>query len=288
MTTAGPRPPTPRTPTDGPPVPLKEAIKPLERETRLDAATNEIRRRIADGRLVDGQRLPTETDMARDLGISRPLLREVLSRLRAEGYIETAVGIGSFVRLPTEEDLTAIFVRQLELPTFIDGLDADALYEVRTTLETATAQLAATRATPEMIEELGGLLARMREFKHYQAEYTTADVGFHIAVARASGNPLYPIVLRPLVTMIVEGIFESHGVHRATDAGIAGHAQVLAAITRRHPKAAGRAMATHLAQSRAVFPERVTAQRSTPGGSPPPTWGSVSPRRAPRASVRWS
>jgi GntR family transcriptional regulator, transcriptional repressor for pyruvate dehydrogenase complex len=281
-TPAHPRPPTPRPPAQG-----IEAIKPLERETRLDAATNEIRRRIADGQLVDGQRLPTEADMARDLGISRPLLREVLARLRAEGYIETAIGIGSFVRLPTEEDLAAIFARQLELPTFVDGLDADALYEVRTTLETATAQAAATRATPEMIEELGNLLARMREYKHYQAEYTAADVGFHIAVARASGNPLYPIVLRPLVTMIVEGIFESHGVHRATDEGIAGHAQVLAAIKRRQPKAAGRAMATHLAQSRAVFPERVTAQRSTPR-PPAATWGSVASRPDRRASVRWS
>jgi hypothetical protein len=123
-------------------------------------------------------------------------------------------------------------------------------------------QLAATRATPEMIDELAELLTRMRKFEHHQAEYTAADVGFHIAVARASGNPLFPVLLRPLVTMIVEGIFESHGTDRATEGGIAGHTRVLNAIRRRQPTAAGRAMAEHLAESRAVFPEEVAAPRN--------------------------
>lgn len=240
-----------------------EFIKPVARKSLVEQATNEIRQQIVAGRLTDGMRLPTEAEMARNLGISRPLLREALSQLRAEGYVHTSSGIGSFIRVPTEADLSHLFARQLELPGFIEGLDANALYEARTVLETKTAELAASRASADELEELSLLLSRMRQFKNYQAEYTVADVGFHIAVARASGNPLFPILLRPLVTMIVEGIFESHGADRATEDGIAGHARILLAIERRRPAAAAKAMSEHLAQSRAVFPEGVTAGRST-------------------------
>lgn len=230
-------------------------IRPLARGSLVEQVIAEIRKQVAAGTLSDGQRLPTEADMARDLGISRPLLREALARLRSEGYVHTVSGIGSFVRVPTVDDLSTLFVRQLELPTMQEGLDADALYEARTTLESATVRLAAVRATDATVEELADFVARMRRFEGERAEYIAADVGFHVAIAYASGNPLYPVLLRPLVSLIVEGMFESHGTARATAGGIAGHTQILNAIRHRRPAAAVRAMTQHLAESRSVYPE---------------------------------
>src|SRR5580704_6876233 len=124
--------------------------------------------------------------MAAQFGVSRPLLREALAELRAEGFVETISGRGTFVRHPTETDLADAFAHQLLLAASGPGPTADHLYEARQAIEVVAAELAAQRATPEAVETLERLLATMTESRDDAAAYTAADVGFHIAVARAT------------------------------------------------------------------------------------------------------
>jgi GntR family transcriptional regulator, transcriptional repressor for pyruvate dehydrogenase complex len=232
-------------------------LLPIKKATLVEKLVTEVRAWITSGRLVVGQSLPTEAQMAAQFGVSRPLLREALAELRAEGFVETVSGRGTFVRHPSETDLADAFGHQLLLAAPGPGPTADHLYEARHAIEVVAAELAAERATPGSLETLQRLLAEMTESRHDAAAYTAADAGFHIAVARATLNPLLPTLLAPLANLIVKGMFESHSSPDAVSRGIKAHTRVLRAIERRDPTAARRAMADHLRESRLVFPEQL-------------------------------
>jgi DNA-binding FadR family transcriptional regulator len=238
------------------------AVKPIEKGTLLARLVAEVRGQVISGKLAPDQQLPTEAVMAAEFGVSRPLLREALSELRAEGFIATINGRGSFVRHPTESDLVAAFARQLSVSAATaHELTPDHLYEARTAIEASTAELAAGHATPESVAELDQLLQSMRDSHSDPAAYTASDVGFHVAVARASGNVLFPMLLSPIVSYIVAGVFESHGFDSAVRAGIADHERILAAIKDKDAERARRAMVEHLNASRKLFPEQVVSGR---------------------------
>lgn len=241
-------------------------LSPIKKATLVEKLVAEVRREITSGRLSAGQSLPTEAKLAAQFGVSRPLLREALAELRAEGFVETVSGKGTFVRHPTEDDLADAFGHQLVLASPGPGPTADHLYEARQAIEVAAAELAAQRATADSLETLQGLLATMMESRHDAAAFTAADVSFHIAVARASQNPLLPTMLAPLSNLIVKGMYESHSTPDAVSRGISAHKKLLSALQRRDPAAARRAMAAHLHESRQVFPEQLVkaAERSAP------------------------
>ena len=241
---------------------MKLDVQPIKKSTLVERLVAEVRGQITAGTLAAGEPLPTEAKMAADFGVSRPLLREALAELRAEGFVETVSGRGTFVRHPSESDLAEAFSRQLQLSGSEDGLTADHLYEARRAIEVVAAELAAERATKDSLATLDKLLAAMRDSRGDVAAYTAADVGFHVAVARASQNPILPTLLAPLVSMIVKGMFGSHDTLNAVDQGISAHSKVLRAIERRDPAAARRAMMAHLRESRRVFPDEVVSTRS--------------------------
>jgi GntR family transcriptional repressor for pyruvate dehydrogenase complex len=231
-------------------------VSPIKTAGLVERLAAEVRAQIISGKLAVGQPLPTEARMAAEFGVSRPLVREALAHLRAQGFVETISGRGTFVQHPSESDLADAFARQLVLSVG-PGPTADDLYEARQAIEVVSAELAARRATEDSIAALERLLAAMKESREDAAAYTAADVGFHVEVARASLNPLLPTLLAPLATLIVEGVFESYSSADAVRIGIAGHGRVLRAIKAGDPAAARRAMAAHLHESRQVFPERV-------------------------------
>src|SRR5580658_400153 len=229
-------------------------LRQIRKNSLVEKLVAEVRGQISAGQLTQGQQLPTEARMAAEFGVSRPLLREALAELRAEGFIETINGRGTFVRHPSESDLADALVRQLQLSGREPELTVDHLYEARRAIETTAAALAAQRVTPELAETLDSLLQAMADSENDAAAYTAADVGFHVAVARATGNPLFPALLAPIATMIFKGMFESHGTPDAVRQGIAAHEKVLKAIKRGQPEAASKAMAAHLNESRSIFP----------------------------------
>ena len=170
----------------------------------------EVRSRIVSGELAYDAQLPTEADMAARFGVSRSLLREALSELRAEGLVVTIAGKGSFVARRSEERLAEGFTRLLGVQSASwPPMGPTDLYEARTALEVLAAELAATRAGVDQLDELETLVQKMRDSADDPASYTAADVGFHIAVARASGNAILPSMLAPLVAAIVRANLES-------------------------------------------------------------------------------
>src|ERR1700691_4540842 len=124
-------------------------LLPIKKATLVEKLVAEVRSWITSGRLVVGQSLPTEAKMASQFGVSRPLLREALAELRAEGFVETVSGRVMFVRPPTEGGLAGAFAPQLLLATSGPGPTVEHLYEASQAIEALAAELAAARATPD-------------------------------------------------------------------------------------------------------------------------------------------
>lgn len=240
------------------------AAQKLPRTTLIDALVGRLEQQIMSGEYPDGARLPGEEALATEFGVSRPVVREGLSRLRERGFLETLNGRGTFVRLPTVDDLTTTLLRHIRLGA-PDTYSVDRLYEARTAIESTTAHLAATRADEGDLTELEEHLDAMRASRHDPAAYTAADLGFHIAIANAARNPFLGMLLGPLAKVIVQGIFaSSHTNQDATAAGIRGHGRILRRIEDRDAEGAAAEMTRHLAESRRMFPAEVLSRLGDP------------------------
>lgn len=233
----------------------------LVHTTLLDRLAGQIEERILSGDLEAGERLPAEDVLADEYGVSRPLVREALAKLRAGGYLETITGRGTFVRHPDAAHLADSFVQQIRLAG-AKPPSVDQLYEARAAIEVTAAGLASQRAGGGDLARLATHLQHMQDQAGDPAAYTAADVGFHVAVAAASGNPLFPTLLAPLINLIIEGMFESHSLPDATAAGIAAHTQVLDRISARDAAGAAAAMQQHLEESRGIYPGAAIARVS--------------------------
>lgn len=143
-----------------------------------------LRDAVASGRWVVGEKIPPETELVAELGVSRGTLREAVKALAHAGLFEVLRGDGTYVRATSEISGTAQRV-------YREHPDEDVL-QVRFALDTQAARLAAASATEGIVAELRDLLERRRESwaaGDYEA-WSAADWAFHLRVAEASGNAL--------------------------------------------------------------------------------------------------
>ena len=151
---------------------------------------------IERGEFIEGGRLPAESELADRFGVSRPVIREALSRLRAMGFIVSRKGSGSYVQKRTDRPL------QAPVMTGFGPLNSLAqvrkCYEFRVGVEGDAAYYAALNRTPEMLAAMRGALGRMEKAIAAGAVGMSADFEFHMAVAHASGNEFYEAVMESM------------------------------------------------------------------------------------------
>jgi GntR family transcriptional repressor for pyruvate dehydrogenase complex len=155
---------------------------------------------IGHGEFSEGARLPAEVELAERFGVSRPVIREALSRLRVTGIIVSRKGSGSYVKKRAEI-----------VPKLIDAIgfgpvnslaEVRKCYEFRIGVEGEAAYLAAQNRTPEMLSIMREALDRMETATAHGMVGMSADLEFHIAVARASGNEFFEAVMQSMRTPI--------------------------------------------------------------------------------------
>jgi DNA-binding FadR family transcriptional regulator len=161
------------------------SVAPLRLPQRYEHVAERLLADVAAGRLATGERLPSERDLARRLGVGRASVREALAMLQNEGVLETRPGSGSFVAAGAAER-----VRGRDLPH--DASPSDVL-EARAQLEPAVARLAAARARRDA--EAEALLEAMEAVvdladPRARAAWSDADRLFHRRIAAMTGNPV--------------------------------------------------------------------------------------------------
>lgn len=154
-----------------------------------DAIAHQIEARILEGSLKPGNRLPPERELAADLGVSRPSLREAIQKLVSRGLLTSRQGDGHWVT----DRLDASFADPWQqLIEHHPQLREDVL-EFRQLLEVESAGLAAERATAADLQHLQAAFATLETAyrQHDRAAQVIADVAFHQAVAEAAHNVLF-------------------------------------------------------------------------------------------------
>jgi GntR family transcriptional repressor for pyruvate dehydrogenase complex len=164
------------------------------------SVVDHLRRTITDGRLAPGDRLPAERELADRLGVGRNTIREALRELTMLGLVESRRGAGTFVRAADPSSLMAPFQTVISLS---DAAVEDVL-EFRRAFEPEVAAMAAANADDDGIAQLQGALRRFDDALETEARPHAADVDFHEAVARCTGNPLVIAVQHALAQLFAE------------------------------------------------------------------------------------
>ncbi|MFB0835814.1 FadR/GntR family transcriptional regulator [Arthrobacter halodurans] len=208
-----------------------------------------LRADIVDGTIAPGDKLPSESTLIAEHGVSRTVVREAITRLQAEGLVHTRRGAGSYALTPPAETAGGGAVR----PARTLG-ERTALLEYRAGLESEAAALAALRRRQEHLAALRSCLRAFDEAAGSPADMLASDFDFHSTVARASGNAFFVDAVQalgPAMISMPRGRLEAEGDTRARAAQVgAEHAAVLAALEAGDPVSAAAAMRTHLVNSR--------------------------------------
>ncbi|MFD1789731.1 FadR/GntR family transcriptional regulator [Sphingomonas floccifaciens] len=203
-----------------------------------------LRDHVANERLRPGAKLPSETTISLTLGVSRPVVREAMRTLAATGLVEMAVGKRATI-VPVDGEMIS---RVIENAVLIGQADAADILEMRRGIEIATVTLAAARRSDAQAAELQAIVAEMAGLLHDAEAYAERDLHLHATLAKATGNPLYPLLIEAFRQLIQASMRE--GLERwAATPKLARvqelHEQIVAAVADRDPAAAAEAMARH-------------------------------------------
>lgn len=195
-----------------------------------------------------GTRLPSEERLAKQFGVSRPVVREALLRLRSDGIIISRHGSGSYVQKRPKKE----FFDFAPLGTIADLMRT---FEYRIALEGEAAWLAARRRTNADIKAITEALHAMDEAATSHAVAADADVRFHRAIAIATRNDLFVSTMNTLAENILAGMNVTRNLslqlnRTRLELVQREHQAILSAIEAQDPAAAREAMRTHITNAR--------------------------------------
>ncbi|MEV6293904.1 FadR/GntR family transcriptional regulator [Streptomyces sp. NPDC051896] len=206
---------------------------------------------IESGRLAAGDKLPTEVQLVKQLGVSRTVVREALSRLRNAGLVEPRQGLGVFV-MPRR-------TRPLDLEAADTKAKVLQIVEVRRAMEGEAAFLAATRATPDDLARMRQALDAIDAAVAAGGEGADEDLAFHRSTAESTGNTVMVSTVRYLGEVLRSGIRVTRANEARRDdffeAVRQEHHAILAAIEAGDAAAARTAARRHLQHAASLLQE---------------------------------
>jgi DNA-binding FadR family transcriptional regulator len=214
----------------------------------IEAVLADIRGVIESGSLAVGDKLPSEAQLARQYGVSRPLLREALRGLQALGLVVSHSGKGSYVASN----------RPVENPIF-GSYSLRDLLEVRKHVEIPISGYAALRHTDDDLDMLESLIERMEE-ENDSIAWVALDTLFHITIAQASGNPAFQKVIEEVRDALGRQSRVLNQVGGRREFSNAEHRRIVEAITAGDDELARQAMADHLQHVESAWTSIVHAQ----------------------------
>ena len=225
-------------------------LQPLEPKRLYRQIAEKLRALMETGEFAIGKRLPAERDLAVQLGVSRPSVREALIAMEVEGWVEVRGGSG-------------VYVLKNKAPAIADSEPAYdewgplELIMARGLIEGEAAAMAAQQASKEQVARMADALAQMKLALGQGKDPLAGDELFHRAIAQACGNEVlrdtvsrYWQARRSPLYLRLADYFERPASWRAV---LAEHSAVLKAIKNRNPSAARAAMQTHMTKALARF-----------------------------------
>ena len=221
-------------------------IQTIEPRRLYRQIANQLRGLVERGEYEVGSRLPPERDLAVQLGVSRPSVREALIALEVEGLVEVRMGSGVYVRPIAEAS-----ARQVSAEGPLESIRARQL------IESELAAYAATHMKKAQVAALRNAVALMQQEVDSGHTPTLGDRLFHLRIAEACENSVLARIVGELFDERHNPLSEQLGSHFETAgswaSAIAEHTAVVDAIASRSDAAARAAMAAHLSNSHDRF-----------------------------------
>ncbi|ARO33608.1 GntR family transcriptional regulator protein (plasmid) [Rhizobium sp. NXC14] len=226
-------------------------FSPVESRRLYRQVADQIRSMIAGGELVVGQKLPAERELAEQLSVSRPTVREALIVLEVEGLVNIRMGSGIYVVRRQGISMATSESEPVEGPF--------ELLQARAIIECAIAEEAATRARPEDIAVLDEALMRMSGGVNDAATVLAADRAFHTGIAAIVGNSTLTRVTGEMFDMRMTPYFAKLASHfegpTTWRSAVDEHRAIRDAIAAGDAAGAKAAMRSHLTLSQKRFSE---------------------------------
>ncbi len=232
-----------------------ESLPAWPRFAVVDRSTlpEEIAARLLDliraEQLRPGDKLPAERDLAAEMHVSRPVLREALRALSIMKVVEIRQGAGTYITALEPQQL----VSHLEFVFSKDPVALSQVIETRRILEVGNVRLAAQRITPDELADLAALLKRLRGAVDDAERFAELDITFHDAVCEAAGNFLLVQFMRVINTLGKVSRERTGAAATARKRALKDHEAILAALRAHDPAAAAAAMEAHLAHVEAAL-----------------------------------
>ncbi|MDQ3937381.1 MAG: FadR family transcriptional regulator [Chloroflexota bacterium] len=227
--------------------PLTSLRGAVRNPTLSQQIADELIQRILQGDFPPGESLPSEEELGRQFDVSRPVVREAVKELSLLGMVASRQGRPTRVAAPRAWNHFAprLVLARSKLGA-VDNVLLELL-ELRRLVETGAAGLAAIRATDEMVAEMETAYQQMEASQSDIERFVDADISFHDAVLRATGNELLMHLIEMIGPLLRLG--RRISLDRRPDGPAAsqqGHRAILDAIASRDAEAARRAMREHL------------------------------------------
>ncbi|WP_245958489.1 FadR/GntR family transcriptional regulator [Pelagibacterium sediminicola] len=223
-------------------------IRPARKQRLAEVIYGQILEQILAAKLNEGDKLPSEAELAVSCGVSRSVVREALMRLQADGLVNAKKGIGTFVSTRPSQRLTE-FAEPAEISGYLRSL------EPRIVLEAEAARLAAQRRTVPQLSAIREANEALRKAIEKGDVGREEDLAFHEAIAKAAGNEYFITLLkqirRPVSQTVAIGLqlAQTRTLERRNRV-IEEHAKIYSAIASEDAEGAATYMRYHLLQAR--------------------------------------
>jgi len=219
-------------------------LQPIKKTRVAEEIADRIRVLILDGTFSAGRPLPGERVLAARFGVSRGSIRDAVRMLETIGLVESRHGQGTFAR---ELDVSRLVAPLASVLTYRHDL-RDELLDLRRMFEPAVARAAAARVTDDDLADLQRIVDTQRRKIKSGGSTIVEDTAFHAVLARATRNRAVMRIMGALNDLLVDSRARTLKQKGRPERSIAGHEAVVAALRRRDPDAAARAMHTHIDQ----------------------------------------
>ncbi len=223
----------------------------LKQERTFEAIVGQIKEAIYSGALKDGDKLPTERDLAQTFNVSRAAIRSAMLNLEQSGFLHIKKGAGG-----------GFFIRDLDFTPVRNSLHdlvrlgrASLLHvtEARLIVEAEAAGLAAVRSAREDTDRLEDVIGDFRQRLDEGATPDPSDLQFHVCIAEASKNPVILVMIRSLMDILFQSI-SSYALDRGrSELIVTQHRAILDAIRARDPEKARAMMIDHVTAMRTLY-----------------------------------
>ena len=232
-----------------------QSLQPLKSDSLKDVFVTRFEQLILSGKVSIGEKLPSERELALRLGVSRPVVHEGLVELAAKGLVTIQPRKGTVINDFRKEGSLALLNSLVNYQGGLEPHLLEDLLDMRQLFEVEVIRLAARSHTPDQLEALKKIVSAEEGALDELGNLSDLDFQFHHALAMASGNDLYPMLLNSFRQIYDHLAGQFYTVARVAQTVIGFHREILDAVSARNEPAAADAMERMLDHGRRLLRE---------------------------------